>query len=248
MKTTYAILLACLLFLPLVGCRKKQPPPAPDSSTSSSAVVPETGGARDNMLGIMQVIASRWEEKTATLTEAALAKEKRDKRILSKVVMALSEEETAELINTMMTEIPAEEDAFKQGVLGMLVRSLWRKGDRQRLVSLLTVACPREVGPVTIEYSLAVAERTKRMPDAFTVLVESYHAAKNQYAKATLLTALSDALPSLREEFAADDAFVQACADWHQKHRGRFKLSSKYVFAWQDHRFTQGSEKMFIVE
>ena len=247
MKTTRTILLVCILSLSLSGCRKKQPPtPSPTPSSTTSPADPNK--IPEERHGIIQVIASRWTDKTATLAETALAKEKRDKRILSKVVMALSEEETAELINTMTTETPAEGDAFEQGVLGMLVRSLWRKGDRQRLVSLLTVACPREVGPVTIEYSLAVAERTKRMPDAFTVLVESYHAAKNQYAKATLLTALSDALPSLREEFAADDAFVQACADWHQKHRGRFKLSSKYVFAWQDHRFTQGSEKMFIVE
>jgi len=41
---------------------------------------------------------------------------------------------------------------------------------------------------------------------------------------------------------------VAACAAWHCKNRGRFKLSAKYVFAWQDHRFTNESVEMFVIE
>ena len=173
----------------------------------------------------MQVVESRWEGKTETLSKTDLGKELRDKGVLSKVVNALSDEEASELLDYMKAKRLDELTSFEAGALGMLARKLGKSGDRERLVSLLSNNCPREVGPVTIEYDLAVDERMKKMPDAFVALVEAYRVAQNAQAKATLLTALSDALPSLRASIPNDDAFVSACAEWHRKNRGRFKLS-----------------------
>lgn len=240
---------ACLVICALTGCgRRDEPePPAPDrpaspAAATDSASTPEAAPEAN----IEARLHAQWQAKVKGLDLNQASGINESNETIRKLVGALSAEEFELLCAHVISLTPSTMTPFQMDLLAFAAMRMARTGDRERLVGLLAQRCPRAIPPAPIEFTLAAEERRGKLPDGFTVLVDAYRAATNDEARATLLSAMAAAMPSLRAKNPDDTAFVAAVESWHAARRGQLPdLRPKYVFAWQDHRFDQGNEDLF---
>ena len=159
---------------------------------------------------------------------------------------ALSPDEFDLLCTHLKALSPSTMTPFQADPLAFAAFRMASSGERARLVDLLAERCPRAIPPAPIEFTLAAEEWRGKLTNGFAVPVDACRAARNDEARATLLDAMSAAMPSLRAKIPDNVSFISAVEAWHSVHKGQLPpLRARYVFAWQDHRFAHGAEELF---
>ena len=240
----------CVAVLILVGCGREDAPTSPTAGGEGGPApamekVPDSASTPPPLESRLH---EQWQEKVKGLDLTRASGANVSNKTMRALVEGLSPEEFEQLRAGLKAVKLSVMTPFQRNVLGVAVRRVMLSGDRAALVGFLAERCPREIPPAPIEYTLAAEERRGKVTDGFTVLVDAYRASANDESRAALLDALASALPSLRAQTPEDDAFVDAAEAWHTAHKGRFKLRPRYVFAWQDHRFSEGAEELFETE
>lgn len=120
------------------------------------------------------------------------------------------------------------EEPFTRDLTEFMARTLIALGNRESVVSLLSVRCPGEVGAYEhIEFCLA--GRGNRLKDPILVLGEAYSKSRVPENRHQLAAAVRRAFGGLQIPGRNDAEFVQNAMQWYQKEKDHLEVNMEYL-------------------
>ena len=120
---------------------------------------------------------------------------------------------------------------------------IWvESNQKERLIDLLAVKCPKHMPVVTLEYYFALSGQP------ITILTEAYRRSRNPAATRTLLERLGCAFPEIREAVKDDEDFVTACESWYEEHKGEIKANRAYPGHLQSPSDWGEGDQLYIIQ
>ncbi len=142
----------------------------------------------------------------------------------------LSERDVSELAASC-DDLPirVENDTFSRDVLAFLVTASAELKERDKLVDILAIRCPRWVEwPVSIESFLA--SRSKVIKDPIVVLGDAYSKSRVPETQRDLAAAVHRAFQDFEIDGDDDAQYVDNAMIWYRKEKPRFEVNDRYTF------------------
>lgn len=109
-------------------------------------------------------------------------------------------------------------------LLQLLVERAVKRGERDRLVDLLSAKCPRFVGVDSLELYLA----DSKLPDPLLVLFDSHERAANDDSKRVLMEILKRVFGFVISEHTDEKKFLVASKEWYSRVGNKLQINVDY--------------------
>lgn len=192
----------------------------------SSQQVPAKAQPRSESesIGVIR-IKELWEEKCRSLKPSKNTPGERVSILLDLLERAPAGQVSAEFERVRGLETPYEHlPEYDKTLLQALVHLASRRGDKEKLIYLLSGKSPRFVGVLPLELSLGVKD-----PDYVLVFFDSYERATGDDTRKVLREILGSVFKSLRHAHSDDAEFLEKSRQWYLSNKTRVKVNPFYA-------------------
>ncbi|MET0650388.1 MAG: hypothetical protein ABW208_27585 [Pyrinomonadaceae bacterium] len=170
-------------------------------------------------------IKEQWEEKCRGLQPSKNTPGEKVDILLGLLREAPEEQSRAEFERVRGLEASYESlPEYDKTLIQAFVFMAARRGDKERLVYLLSGKCPRSVGVLPIELSLGIKD-----PDTILVFFDGYERATADDTKRMLLEVLGSVFNTLRLAHPDNAEFLEKSRQWYLANKTQVKVNSFYV-------------------